>query len=159
MYKYRTFGASCLILLSSFFLGSCQQAQDDSAFWLLNGEKRQLQDYDGGWLLINFWAEWCRPCLEEVPDLNRLHQPSGKPGLTVVAFSYEQETSEKLRSAQQRYQMEYPLVLSDPIPRVPFAMPNKLPAFYLRHPNGELFGPYFGKKALLQVKDEIKRLE
>ena len=40
----------------------------------LNGETRKLSDYQGQVVFLNFWATWCKPCQEEMPSMERLHQ-------------------------------------------------------------------------------------
>jgi len=157
--KYRTNTGLLLILLSFFSLKGCEQYDYNSQFYLLSGEQKALSDYRGEWLLINFWAEWCRPCLEEIPDLNQLHQKKDALNLSVLAVSYEPEANERLLSAKQRFNMEYPMMATDPEPRVPFTRPNKLPAFYLVTPQGEITGPFYGKESLREVEQRIQATE
>lgn len=52
-------------------------------------EPGQLSDYQGDVILINFWATWCAPCLEELPALNRLQERYRDRGLTVLTVSDE----------------------------------------------------------------------
>lgn len=49
----------------------------------------RLFDYAGDVILLNFWATWCAPCLEELPALNRLQDRFGDQGLTVLTISDE----------------------------------------------------------------------
>lgn len=63
----------------------------------------RLSDHDGNVILINFWATWCPPCLEELPALNRLQERYGPRGLTVLTIS--DERIETLR----RFERELPL--------------------------------------------------
>ena len=46
----------------------------DFALQDLNGETRKLSDYKGQVVFLNFWATWCKPCQEEMPSMERLHQ-------------------------------------------------------------------------------------
>ena len=46
----------------------------DFALQDLNGETRTLSDYKGQVVFLNFWATWCKPCQEEMPSMERLHQ-------------------------------------------------------------------------------------
>ena len=39
----------------------------------IQGNTHRLEDYRGKWVLVNFWATWCPPCLSEIPQLNSLH--------------------------------------------------------------------------------------
>ena len=46
----------------------------DFALQDLNGETQKLSDYRGQVVFLNFWATWCKPCQEEMPSMERLHQ-------------------------------------------------------------------------------------
>ena len=51
-----------------------------------NGQDISLSDYRGKFVLLNFWATWCPPCVKEMPALNVLHNKlKGRNGLNVVA--------------------------------------------------------------------------
>lgn len=63
-------------------------------FRLVNSnEQKQLADYRGKVVVLNLWATWCRPCLEELEDLNRLQETYGSEGVVVVAISDEPRSS------------------------------------------------------------------
>ena len=51
--------------------------------------QKNISDYEGRVVLVNFWATWCRPCLKEMPDLNRLQKDYQGKGLTILAISDE----------------------------------------------------------------------
>jgi thiol-disulfide isomerase/thioredoxin len=52
-----------------------------------NGASDTLRSFRGKVVLVNFWATWCAPCIEELPSLVRLRAKLGGPGFTVVALS------------------------------------------------------------------------
>ena len=52
-----------------------------------------LHDYRGKIVLLNLWASWCGPCLEEIPDLNLLQQRMGDK-ITIIAVSYDDKASD-----------------------------------------------------------------
>ncbi|PIQ61595.1 MAG: hypothetical protein COV99_08790 [Bacteroidetes bacterium CG12_big_fil_rev_8_21_14_0_65_60_17] len=59
-------------------------------FQLLDtGEARDVASYRGQVVVVNFWATWCAPCLEELPALNRLQASYADQGLRVIAISDE----------------------------------------------------------------------
>jgi peroxiredoxin len=55
-----------------------------------------LADYEGEILLLNVWATWCRPCEEEMPSIQRLHDTLAPSGLTIVAVSIDASKTEKV---------------------------------------------------------------
>lgn len=62
----------------------------DFSFTLLeSGETARLEDYSGSVVVINWWATWCAPCLEELPDLNELQTKYADRGLVVLTISDE----------------------------------------------------------------------
>jgi cytochrome c biogenesis protein CcmG/thiol:disulfide interchange protein DsbE len=66
------------------------QVAADFPFRLVEEDAQvRLGDYLGGVVLVNFWATWCAPCLDELPDLNRLQQDYRDDGLTVLTLSDE----------------------------------------------------------------------
>lgn len=79
----------------------------------------QLTTLDGGDLrigpdagrvqIINFWATWCAPCLEEIPDLNALHQELGPEGLEVIGVANKQGP-QKVRPFVSKHDIQYPVV-------------------------------------------------
>lgn len=61
----------------------------DLAFIDGAGEERTLADFAGKKLLVNFWATWCAPCREEMPDLDALQSRYGGEDFEVVAISLD----------------------------------------------------------------------
>lgn len=53
----------------------------------LNGNRVRLSDFRGRVVLLNFWASWCPPCLEEMPSMEELHRAMGTEGLVVLAVN------------------------------------------------------------------------
>lgn len=56
---------------------------------LSSGEQKNIADYRGKVVLLNYWATWCKPCIQEMPELNRLHSTYANQGLVVLALSDE----------------------------------------------------------------------
>jgi thiol-disulfide isomerase/thioredoxin len=72
------------------------------------------QDYAGRPLLINVWASWCGPCVEEMPELQRYHERQGSQGVQVIGLALDDADS--VRDFLQRVPVAYPIVLDAPSP-------------------------------------------
>ncbi|MHC1653443.1 TlpA family protein disulfide reductase [Stenotrophomonas maltophilia] len=73
------------------------------------------QRFAGRPLLINVWASWCAPCVEEMPELARFAQVQGDNGVQVLGLALD--TREDVRRFLQQVPVEYPIVIETPGPR------------------------------------------
>jgi len=55
------------------------------------GQPLRLADFRGKFLVVNFWATWCPPCLEELPSLNRFHDQLAGRGVVVLGVSVDED--------------------------------------------------------------------
>jgi len=85
----------------------------------LDGRPVDLASYRGKVVLLNFWATWCGPCVQEMPSLERLHRALGPEGLAVVTVSADEDEA-ALRQFVKQYALTMP-VLRDPGGRGPAA--------------------------------------
>ncbi len=75
----------------------------------LDGKPHQLSDYRGQRVLLNFWASWCRPCLEEMPTLNRAQAKFGEQGAIVVGIAMDEPA--RIRAFLAMHPVSYPILL------------------------------------------------
>ena len=81
----------------------------------LQGQMRTLPHaYAGRPLLINVWASWCGPCIEEMPELERYARSQAKDGLQVVGLALD--TPENIREFLGRVPVTYPILVDTPGP-------------------------------------------
>jgi peroxiredoxin len=60
----------------------------------LDGRAKRLMDFRGQVVVLNFWATWCPPCVDEMPSLEKLHGSLASKGLAVVAVSVDERFSD-----------------------------------------------------------------
>jgi len=95
--------------------GAMSSADDtpvpDVTLETLDGASIALNEQDGNVLLINFWATWCAPCREEIPDLVDLQNELGEKGLTVIGVSLDREGASVVKPFADKHGINYPIVL------------------------------------------------
>ncbi len=75
----------------------------------LHGKTHRLSDYHGKYVLVNFWATWCSPCLSEIPELNALQK--AHKDLVVIGVAMQSGSIAKVSDFATAHQMVYPLVM------------------------------------------------
>jgi thiol-disulfide isomerase/thioredoxin len=105
----------------------------------IHGKKtHSLQDYKGKWIVINYWATWCPPCLDEIPELVEFHDAHSKKDAVVLGVNHEELDRDYLVSFVDEFFITYPVLVSDPYSQPPFGRLYGLPTTYIISPEGEL---------------------
>ncbi len=76
----------------------------------LNGNDVKLSSFKGKAVIINFWATWCHPCREEIPDLQKGYDENKDKGLVILGVNIKENES-KVSKFTKDYKMTYPILL------------------------------------------------
>ena len=87
----------------------------------------------GQWRVINYWAIWCAPCREEIPELNALNDSTE---LMVFAVNYDGQNGEALQSQAAEMGITFTLLEQDPGAALGIQRPRVLPTTFLVNPEG-----------------------
>ncbi len=74
-----------------------------------DGRPRALSEWAGRPLIINFWATWCAPCREEIPEFVRLQERYGARGLQFVGIAIDQPRP--VAEFAREFRINYPLLI------------------------------------------------
>ena len=77
----------------------------------LSGKPQSLAQWKGKVLVVNFWATWCPPCKEEMPEFSRINTKYALNGVQFVGISID--SVDKVIAFQQETQVSYPLLISN----------------------------------------------
>ena len=108
-----------------------------------NGKTHTLSGYKGKWVLVNYWATWCPPCLEEIPDLIALHD-SKKNNLVVIGVAMDYKSAKQVTDFAEGLLVTYPIVLGTPKIVSQIGPMQGLPTTYLFNPEGKMVAHQVG---------------
>ena len=122
----------------------------------VDGKAYDLAAHRGQWVVINFWATWCGPCLQEMPELSAL--AAMRQHIAVIGLAYEETTAEELRVFLAKRPVAYPIAPIDVYdPPKDFGAPRGLPTTWLIAPDGTVKRKYTGPVTARMLEDDIAR--
>jgi len=134
----------CLITLLPLSVASQPSTPaPDLQVQTIDGTQWKLQDQRGRWVVVNFWATWCSPCLKEMPELSQLHRDNA--AIEVIGLAYEEIEAAQMVAFLVEHPVSYPIVVIDPFaPLADFAPPRGLPMSLVFAPDGTLSQQFLG---------------
>jgi len=139
----KKFMYSSLLLISSLMLLSCS----DSTPLTFN-----KADYKGQWLIVNYWATWCQPCITELPALNAFSKKYAKDKISVIGINFDGKSTQELTEFLEPLELNFPLFSQFPLADYQLSLPQVLPTTYIIAPDGRL------KNTLVGPQDEASLL-
>jgi thiol-disulfide isomerase/thioredoxin len=82
----------------------------DSPMHDANGKPQSLAGFKGQTVVVNFWASWCGPCVEEMPALAQLHREYAHKGVQFIGIGVDSEKN--VKAFLQKVQVDYPVYVS-----------------------------------------------
>jgi len=93
--------------------------------YLHSGEQHDFSSIKADFVLMNYWAVWCKPCVKEIPELNKLNE---HPNVAVYAYNFDRLQGEELNKQASLFNLAVPMLLNEPAPVFEEQTPAALPA-------------------------------
>ncbi len=120
----------------------------------LGGGEIAASDYRGDWVVVNYWATWCAPCVKEMPELSELHEQ--RDGLVVLGLAYEDVDDADFYEFLEKSPVSYPILKVDVYePPEPFGAPKVLPTTILLDPEGKAVKAFLGPVTREDIENYI----
>jgi peroxiredoxin len=124
------------------------------------GQLHQLSDWKGKILLVNFWAPWCPPCVEEMPELAALQNEMAAKNLQIVGIGIDSPSN--IKQFAEKHQVSYPLLVASmqgtELSREMGNQAGGLPFTVLLDPTGQVRKTYLGRLNIAQLRSDLAEL-
>jgi thiol-disulfide isomerase/thioredoxin len=135
----------CVMVTSGLLtLSACSPKPD---YFTADGQSGRFADHQGKWLVINYWAIWCKPCREEIPELNTF-QLQHRDNVIVMGVDFDQNSSDKLQPLIKELGIQFTVLTQDPAPIFGWGRAAGLPTTYIINPQGQLSATLNGPQTL-----------
>tara|TARA_Y100001970_G_C14247317_1_gene869212 strand:+ start:2497 stop:3033 length:537 start_codon:yes stop_codon:yes gene_type:complete len=123
-----------------------------------------LNDFKGKFVLLNFWATWCYPCLKEMPDLEKAYQNLGEEKLAIVAVAMGENVA-KINKFSKKNNFTFPLLSDENMEITKLYGVKNIPVTFLIDSNGLVLGRAIGirdwssPKLMGFIKSRLKKFK
>jgi thiol-disulfide isomerase/thioredoxin len=100
------------------------------------GATHSLKALKGQWVIINFWATWCAPCIKEVPEFNAVH--GQRKDVRMIGIVMDSDDADRAIKFAKKINIQYPLVLGSKAIEKTFGEPRGMPTTLFFNPQGKL---------------------
>ncbi len=101
-----------------------------------DGKRHRLEDYRGKWVVVNFWATWCTPCIKEIPEIAEFSRANAPARAVVLGIALDVDDVERAKQFARKFGHAYPLVLEDERTEKQFGRVKGLPTTVIFDPSG-----------------------
>jgi thiol-disulfide isomerase/thioredoxin len=136
-----------LFLGLSLVLAGCGNSKTVATLQDTSGATYQLQNYPNQWIVLNYWASWCKPCHEEIPQLNAFYEHY-KKHILLFGVNYDAVGATQLSQLVKQMNILYPVLTGDPAATFGINEVPGLPVTFIINPKGQVVKTLFGKQTV-----------
>ncbi|MEE4167136.1 MAG: TlpA disulfide reductase family protein [Desulfocapsaceae bacterium] len=125
---------------------------------VLTGAEVDSETFAGKSLLITFFATWCPPCIQEIPNLIEVHNTFGPENFSVVALSVDQEGRSVVKRIVEKKNINYPVMMADSSVTRDFGGVYGIPTSFLVNSRGNVVKKYTGYIPHSVLVNDIKQV-
>ncbi|NIM02993.1 redoxin domain-containing protein [bacterium] len=124
----------------------------------LEGNSLTLSDFKGKVIILNFWATWCPPCREEIPDFVELYEEYKDEGLVIIGVNLDRGDSRTVKQFSKNYKINYPIVTGNVSVTQDYGGIRGIPTTFIIDRKGNIKEKYLGYRSKATFEEAVKRL-
>lgn len=157
MNSQRLFIYSLGLMVYTWFLAGCGKEvfdRDKLTFPTIDGQVISLSAYPNKWLVLNYWASWCKPCYTEIPELNKL--VAAYPNdILLLGVSYDLADEKQKLALAKKIGIRFPTLAVDPAAELGLEQVLVLPTTFIFNPEGQLVAKLTGEQTKASLEEKM----
>ncbi len=138
------FAGFFILMLSGQTASAASQMPSFVLTDVVSGDNVSSKQFAGNALLVTFFATWCPPCMQEIPDLIDLQNKYGSKGFSVVALSVDQGGAGVVKKLVKKRSINYPVLMAESSTARDFGGVVGIPTSFLVNKKGQVVKKYPG---------------
>jgi cytochrome c biogenesis protein CcmG/thiol:disulfide interchange protein DsbE len=122
-----------------------------------DGQTVELSKFKGKVVVVNFWATWCPPCREEIPDFISLYESYKGRGVAFVGISLDEKGWAVVKPFIEKYKITYPVVLDDGKSQAAYGGIQYIPTTFIVDKTGQIVDKVVGGISKADLEKKIRR--
>lgn len=144
--------ALAVLMIASVNAGAVEKAKavadkltpvENFAFKDIDGKSHKFSDYKGKWVVVNYWATYCGPCITELPALNSVAKRF-KDKLVVLGMEAGETPAAELKEFVAQKKITYPVIPTQDSTMFALGLLYGVPTTFVVNPEGEIAGTHMG---------------
>ena len=156
MTLFKSFAALAFALALIAPAQAAMPAQPTLKVTTLDGKTFDLAAQRGKWVIVNYWATWCVPCIKEMPDISQF--VATHKNVAAIGLAYDDSELADIKAFVAKHPVVYPIAqvtLDNPLKD--FDEPRGLPTTYLIRPDGTVTKPFVGPVTAASLEAAISQ--
>lgn len=134
---------AAVMLASAAVPALASEAMPELKVTTLDGKPFDLAAQRGKWVIVNYWATWCVPCIKEMPDISNF--VASRKDVAAIGLAFEDTDKAEVNGFLEKHKVVYPIAQVDPTePPKDFGAPKGLPTTFLIAPDGHVAKRFVG---------------
>lgn len=143
------------LLLVAATISGCDAPSSKTQWLDLDGK---AVNTGGRVLVVNYWAEWCAPCREEIPELNAFYRQNSERVL-VLGINFDQLPVDQVRAQAEKFGIDFPVLAAEPPQRWGQPRPQVLPSTLFIDADGQWRSTLVGPQTTESLEKALSELE